>query len=216
MDVSAQAQQIIDQAVLFENARAKLTLEGNYYQSLENYLSSEDNENAPIAPASMGIEDPLLANLLQELAALQAEYFSNAVGDRNPLQAQLELRIKNTKQSIQQTLSGHRLANQMAMDENQRQLNKVNSEASGLPIKERQLLGFERKFNLNNVLYTFLLTRKAEAQIQSASNAPDNELIDKARARDLVAPNRILVILIALTLAIGIPTLTIIFKEFDA
>ena len=213
MDVSAQAQQIIDQAVLLENARAKLTLEGNYYQYLENYLSSEDNENAPIAPASMGIEDPLLANLLQELAALQAEYFSNAVGDRNPLQAQLELRIKNTKQSIQQTLSGHRLANQMAMDENQRQLNKVNSEASGLPIKERQLLGFERKFNLNNVLYTFLLTRRAEAQIQSASNAPDNELIDKARARDLVAPNRILVILIALTLAIGIPTLTIIFKE---
>jgi capsular exopolysaccharide synthesis family protein len=213
MDVSAQAQQIIDQAVLLENARAQLTLEGNYYKYLENYLSSEDNEKAPVAPASMGIEDPLLANLLQELAALQAEYFSNAVGDRNPLQAQLELRIKNTKQSIAQTLSGHRLANTMAMEENQRQLNKVNAEASGLPIKERQLLGFERKFNLNNVLYTFLLTRRAEAQIQSASNAPDNELIDKARARAQVAPNQMLVILIALTLALGIPTMTIIFKE---
>lgn len=213
MDISAQAQQIIDQAMVLENEKARLTLEGNYYSYLEDYLSNEDAEKAPVSPASMGIEDPLLANLMQELAGLQAEYFSNVVGERNPLQAQLELRIRNTKLSIKETLAGIRLANQMASDENDQQINRVNTEASGLPIKERQLLGFERKFNLNNVLYTFLLQRRAEAQIQSASNAPDNEMVDQARARDLVAPNQILVILIALTLAIGLPTLGIILKE---
>lgn len=214
MDISAQAQQIIDQAVVLENEKARLTLERNYFEYLNEYLSREDNDEAPIAPASMGIEDPLLANLMQELAGLQAEYFSNAVKERNPLQAQLELRIRNTKQSIKETLQGIMLASQMAIDENTIQINNLNAQASLLPAKERQLLGIERKFNLNNILYTFLLQRRAEAQIQKASNAPDNELIDPARANSLpVAPNKKAAFLIALSLGLGIPILILFLLD---
>lgn len=213
MDISAQAQQIIDQAVVLENEKARLNLEGNYYDYLEGYLSKEDNDQAPVAPASMGIEDPLLANLMQELAGLQAQYFSSGAGERNPLQGQLETRIRNTKQSIQETLLGINLANQMAIDENTQQINRLNAQASGLPIKERQLLGFERKFNLNNVLYTFLLQRRAEAQIQRASNAPDNQLVDSARSTGPVSPNRMMVFLVACNLAIVIPTLLLFLGD---
>ena len=210
MDVSAQAQQIIDQAVVLENEKARLTLEGNYYAYLEGYLSKESNKEAPIAPASMGIEDPLLANLMQELAGLQAEYFSSGAGERNPLQSQLEMRIRNTKQSIKETLMGIKLANQMALDENAQQINRLNNQASRLPVKERQLLGFERRFNLNNVLYTFLLQSRAEAQIRKASNAPDHELVDPARVTGLISPNRRNVFGISFGLALTIPMLLII------
>ena len=213
MDISAQAEQIITQAVVLENEKARLNLERNYFSYLKDFLSNEDNEKAPVSPASMGIGDPLLANLMQELAGLQAEYFSNSVGERNPMQSQLELRIRNTKQSIDQTLEGLMLANQMALDENNEQINRLNADASGLPIKERKLLGFERKFNLNNVLYTFLMQRRAEAQIQAASNAPDNEMIDPARAMGPVSPIGKLVYIFAFALAIGIPTLLVLLKE---
>ena len=207
MDVSAQAQAIIDQAAALETETARLTLQRNYFLYLEEYLSREDTDEAPMAPASMGIEDPLLANLLQELAGLQAEYYSNLVGDRNPLQGQLELRIRNTKSSIRENLVGIKLANQMALDENRQQINRINAEASGLPVKERQLLGFQREFNLNNELYTFLLQRQAEAQIQSASNAPDNELIDRARSIGPISPNPTNSLAFALALTLLIPTL---------
>ncbi len=213
MDVSAQAQQIIDQAVVLENERARLTLESNYYEYLEEYLSSEANEKVPVAPASMGIEDPLLANLMQELAALQAEYFSSAVGERNPLQSQLELRLTNTKNSIQETLKGITLANQMALNENNSQINNLNRQASNLPVKERQLLGFERKFNLNNVLYTFLLQSRAEAQIKQASNTADNELVDPSRSIGPVSPSRLKVLLIAIALAFALPTLILLLNK---
>ena len=99
MDVSAQAQQIIDQAVILENEKAQLTLESNYYEYLDNYLSKETNEEVPISPSTMDISDPLLSQLMTELAGLQAEYFSSGVGEKNPMQSQLELRISNTKQS---------------------------------------------------------------------------------------------------------------------
>lgn len=213
MDVSVQAEQIVDQALQLENEKARLTLESNYYQYLEDYLSKEGNENAPIAPASMGISDLQLTGLMQELLAAQAEYFGSGVGDRNPLQGQLEIRMKNTKKNIRETLTGIMLANQMALDENERQINNVNKEASRLPVKERQLLGFERKFNLNNVMYTFLLQERAEAQIQRASNTSDHELVDQARSMGLVSPNRTVIYLFAFAFAFGLPTIIILFKD---
>lgn len=210
MDVSAQAQQIIDQAVVLENEKARLNLAKEYYSYLDRYLSSEANEQAPVSPSSMGIEDAMLTTQMQELSGLQAEYFGGGVGDRNPMQGQLELRIKNAKQSIKETLTSIRLGNEMAISENEEQITRLNADASSLPDKERQLLGFERRFNLNNVLYTYLLQARADAQIQSASNTPDNELLDPARSSNIVAPLMAIVFLFAFALAIGLPTIIIL------
>lgn len=213
MDVSAQAQQIINQAVILENEKARLNLEKNYFEYLDEYLENDKNDAVPIAPTSMGIIDPMLTNLMQNLAAFQAEYFSSGAGDLNPMRAQLELRIRNTKQSIKENLSSLSQANQMAISENQNQINRLNSKASSLPEKERRLLGFERKFNLNNVLYTYLLQERADAQIQSASSTPDNMLVDPARSMGRVSPYWRNVYLLAFALAIGLPVLFIVLRN---
>jgi capsular exopolysaccharide synthesis family protein len=210
MDVSAQTQQIINQAVVLENEQAKLNLEKSYYHYLEEYLSEDNIKNNPIAPASMGITDPNLTNLIQEFSSLQAEYFSSGVGERNPMQGQLEMRIRNIKRSIKETLSGIMQANEMAINENKRQIERLNGEASRLPAKEQQLLGFERRFNLNNVMYTFLLERRAEAQIQMASNTADHEIVDPARSVGIVSPVPLTVLAFALSFAIVIPSLILL------
>ncbi len=213
MDVSAQAQQIIDRSAAMDNENARLSLERNYFIYLEEYLSKEDYDQAPMAPATMGITDPLLTNLMQELAGLQAEYFSKVAGERNPLQGQLEMRIRNTQGSIKEVLQSLKLANQMALDKLDTQIRKIQAEAKGLPIKEQRLLGFQRRFNLNNTLYTFLLQRRAESQIQSASNTSDNELVDQARATGPISPIPQMVFIIAFVFALGMPTLVILLKE---
>jgi capsular exopolysaccharide synthesis family protein len=214
MDVSAQTEQIINQALVLENEKASLNLERNYYHYLDDYLADDKIKNNPIAPASMGIADPNLANLIQEFSSLQAEYFSSGVGERNPMQGQLEMRIRNTKRSIKETLSGIMQANQMAIAENERQMNSLNVKASQLPQKEQQLLGFERRFNLNNEMYNFLLQRRAEAQIQKASNVPDHELVDPARPMGIVAPVPLAVLAFALSLAVVIPSILLFIIYF--
>lgn len=214
MDISAQAQQIIDQAVVLENEKAELTIESNYYEYLSDYLSQEATREAPIAPVSMGINDHRLASLIQELTGLQAEYFSSDLGIRNPIQAQLETKIRNTKQALSESLQGIQRVNMMAIEENEAQIRRLNIQASALPIKERQLLGIEREFNLNNVLYTFLLQRRAEAQIQKASNKPDVELVDSAEADMLpIAPKRPVVYLLCIFFGIGIPLSILLLED---
>jgi capsular exopolysaccharide synthesis family protein len=214
MNLSAQGQVIIDQAMKLENDKARLVIESNYYSYLAEYLSKDNVGEVPIAPATMGITDPGLSRLVMDLAEVQGQYYSKSLGDKNPMQAQLAQRLKNTKDALKETLNGVKRANELAMRENRDQIVTVNSKAAALPVTERELLGIERKFKLNDVLYTFLLEKKSEAQIQKASNTPDNEIIDLAMPeKDPVSPKTFLSYLIAIIAGFGLPFVWIMLAD---
>ncbi len=74
----------------------------------------------------------------------------------------------------------------------------------------------ERKFKLSDAIYTYLLEKRAEAQIARASNTPDFEVIDMARDSMVkaISPKRRLNLVLALLLGILLPTVYILLKEF--
>ena len=213
MDLSAQGQSIIGQVTLLENERARLSLEANYYDYLADYLS-KDISDVPIVPITMGITDPGLTRLVEELAELQGQISTKGAGELNPLQRNLEQRIRTTKAALKETLNGLRRANSLARSENQDQINKANAQASALPMTERQLLGIERKFQLNNELYTFLLETRAELEMQKASNRADSEVIDPADERFsvLISPDRTKIYFVGLLAGVGMPLLIILLN----
>jgi tyrosine-protein kinase Etk/Wzc len=214
MDLSAQGQAIINQAVNLENEKARLVIEDNYYNYLAEYLLKDNIGEVPIAPATMGITDPGLTKLVADLADLQGQLYSKSMGEKNPLQSQLAQRIRNTKEALRETLNGVRRSNNLAMSEVTSQIRTVNAQATALPMTERQLLGIERKFKLNDELYTFLLEKRAIAQIQKASNVPDNEIIDASEAdTNPVRPKTTLVYFFAFLIGIGFPFFWIWFID---
>jgi tyrosine-protein kinase Etk/Wzc len=214
MDLSAQGQVIIDQAMSLENQKARLGVEANYYNYLADYLAKDNVGQAPIAPATMGITDPGLTKLVTDLADIQGQFYSKSLGEKNPLQSQLAQRLRNTKEALKETLNGVIRSNNMAMSEITEQIRTVNAQASALPVTERQLLGIERKYKLNDELYTFLLEKRAGAQIQKASNMPDNEVIDPSEADvSPVKPKKLLIYVLALMTGIGIPLLWILIID---
>ncbi len=215
MDLSAQGQVLISQVSDLDNERARLSLEANYYDYLAEYLTKDVSGEAPIVPINMGISDPGLTRLVDELAALQRELSTRGAGEMNPLQRNLEQKYRTTKSALMETLNGLRRANSLARSENQERINKVNSQASTLPVTERQLLGIERQFTLNNELYTFLLETRAEQQMQKASNRADSEVIDPADENfsTLVSPDSTKIFFVGFIAGVGIPLL-IIFLGF--
>lgn len=215
MDLSAQGQAIIAQVTLLENEKARLNLEANYYDYLAEYLAKDVSGEVPIVPITMGITDPSLTRLVEELATHQQQMLNKGVGEMNPLQNLAAQRIKRTKEALMETLNGLRRANSLARSENELQLNKVNKQATALPYTERQLLGIERKFKLNNELYTFLLETRANQQMQKASNVADCEIVDHADEHfsSIVSPNPVLINFAAIMAGSGIPFI-IIFLSF--
>jgi tyrosine-protein kinase Etk/Wzc len=214
MNLSAQGQVIIDQAMSLENQKARLGIEANYYDYLVEYLAKDNVGQVPIAPATMGITDPGLTKLVADLAELQGQFYSKSLGEKNPLQSQLAQKVRNIKESLKEILNGVKRSNNLAMNEISAQIRTVNAQASALPVTERQLLGIERKYKLNDQLYTFLLEKRAGAQIQKASNMPDNEVVDPSEP-DIkpVRPKTALVFLLALLVGIGFPFLWILIAD---
>ena len=215
MDLSAQGQVIIEQVTNLENERARLNLEGNYYDYLADYLAKEGSGEIPIIPITMGITDPGLTRLVEELAMLQGQLSARGAGAMNPLQRNLEQKVRSTKEALRETLNGLRRANTLARSENQEQINKANYSASSLPVTERQLLGIERKFRLNDELYTFLLETRAQLEMQKASNNADSEIIDPADARfsTKISPNPVKLNLIALIAALGFTFMILYLRQ---
>jgi len=214
MDLSAQGQAIIGQVTLLENERARLDLEANYYDYLADYLNKDVSGEIPIVPITMGITDPGLTRLVEELAGLQQQMSTRGAGEMNPLQRNLEQRVQSTKAALRETLNGLRRANSLARSENQEQINKANAQASALPVTERQLLGIERKFRLNDELYTFLLETRAEQEMQKASNRADSEVIDPADERfsSIVSPSPPKIYFLALFAGVGLPFIVIFLR----
>jgi tyrosine-protein kinase Etk/Wzc len=214
MNLSSQGQAIIDQAMKLENEKSSLTMEANYYDYLAEYLDKDIVGEVPIAPATMGIVDPGLARLVTELADQQGQLYSKGMGAKNPMQNQLAQRVQSIKEALKETLKGMKGANELALKENEAQINAVNSKASALPRTERELLGIERKYKLNDELYTFLLEKRAIAQMQKASNTADNEIIDYPEyENEPVRPNKAIIYLFAFFTGIGFPFLWIFFAD---
>lgn len=211
MDLSAQGQAIIGQVTLLENERARLRLEANYYDYLAEYLAKDVTREVPIVPITMGITDPGLTGLVTDLAEMQQQLASAGAGERNPMQGLLSQRIRSTKESLIETLNGLRRANSLARSENEEQIQRVNRQASDLPVTERQLLGIERQFRLNDELYTFLLETRANIQMQKASNTPDSEVIEDADVSEsmIVSPSPVKTYFIGLFGGFAIPFLVL-------
>jgi tyrosine-protein kinase Etk/Wzc len=214
MNLSAQGQVIIDQSMSLENQKARLGIEANYYDYLSEYLAKDNVGQVPITPATMGITDPGLTKLVADLAELQGQFYSKSLGEKNPLQSQLAQKVRNIKESLKEILNGVKRSNNLAMNEISDQIRTVNAQATALPVTERQLLGIERKYKLNDQLYTFLLEKRAGAQIQKASNMPDNEIIDTSNADMVpVKPKKQIIYLIALMGGLSFPLFWILIID---
>ena len=76
-----------------------------------------------------------------------------------------------------------------------------------MPETQRELFGIERKFNINDAIYTFLLQKKAEAEIAKASFLADADIISPPNivGGHPVSPKKMLNYILALFLGFGIP-----------
>ncbi len=107
-------------------------------------------------------------------------------------------------------------SNQIALDNLNSRIAKIELEVQKLPGTERQMIDIQRKFTINDQIYTFLLEKRAEAGITRASNTSDHKILDIARPEnaELVKPNTSMNYLIALLSGGGIPLVLILLVNF--
>lgn len=220
MDLSFQAQQIFEQLQLFENQKMELEMQTQYYRYLLDYIEQNQDVESVLAPSAMGVQDPLLNQLILEINQLSVEKSSltniKKGADLMPLQ-RLDAQIRNAKNNIYENASNLVRSAEISMKELNRRIGELTRSINNLPETERELFGIKRKFELNDNLYTYLLERRAEAQIAKASNTPDNQVIDAAMTTNNgrpIKPKSMINYIIALMLGLIIPAGSIALSEY--
>ena len=218
MDLSAQSQAVFSNLKQIESRKAELELSIKYFQNLQDYIQRNiDDINKLVVPSAMGIQDPMLNRLVLELVELSSEKSKILVvaKEKNPAIISIDEQITQTKKQLIENIDNMINNTYVTINEINKQIREYETQIKQLPFTQRQYLGYERKFALNDDLYKFLMQKRAEAQIVMASNSPDNNIIDPARisAVRVVAPRSNSIYLICLFLGCAIPAAFIFLKE---
>lgn len=212
MDISSQVQEIITKTTTFEEQISRLEEQTDYLNFLQQYITEEPVGDNLVSPSTTGIQDAVLSALVNKYIDLQQ---NNAKISRNNNFYDVALK---EMEHIRKAILEHSTNLLKSVDISKNRLNErlaeIEKESMQLPEIERELLTIQRKFDLNNNNYTYLLKKHSEAQILQASNASDIVLLDKARRLGQTDANKSKInFLIALVLGIGIPLGTQIVIE---
>jgi tyrosine-protein kinase Etk/Wzc len=209
LNVSEQASGISTQYMNLQNQLAELVTRKKYYDYVSGYLTNNDNFSNIMLPASMGIQDQLLNTLMSELISAQAQR-ANLIEnkqERNPLVQKLGIQIENAKKTIFENISAAGKTTNISIEEMTKRIQKTESEISRLPITQRKLGNIERKYRLNDAIYNYLLEKRAEAKITTASNLPDDIIIEPAKLVGLgpISPKKKLNYILSLFMGMALP-----------
>jgi tyrosine-protein kinase Etk/Wzc len=181
-DLSAEGTLIQNKLERIENGKSEYELQLQYYNYLSEYLNLKNADRPIISPSLMGITDGVLLKLVNEFSTIQAEQEKLGFNlDSSQLaigfmESQAGETIKALKENIKNGIAGLKLS----IAEADRKILEVDTAINRLPGKEREFIKIQRKFDLNNTVYTYLLEKRAESGIARASNIPDNRVIDYA------------------------------------
>lgn len=218
IDISQEGNAIFKKIEAYESEKALFEVKSKYYNYLRNYIEQAKDFKKVVAPSVMGIEDPLLNSLVVELNELYST--KNAISysstEKNPSIGILESKITSTKEKLLENLSNIINSTNISSTELNKRIEKVDIEIQKLPLTEKQLINIQRKFDLNDNIYTYLLEKRTEAGIAKASNIAENKILDIARPENavLIAPKKNLNYIISLIIGILIPLIIIILKDF--
>jgi len=148
LDVAEQSSGISAQYIQLQNQLAELVTRKRYYDYVATYLANNEDFSNISFPASLGIPDQILTNLITELISAQSQR-ANLIDnkqEKNPLVNKLTIKIDNIKKTIADNISAVRQTLDISIDEMKKRVQKVESQISRMPKTEQQLGGFERKY----------------------------------------------------------------------
>ncbi|MBP5365198.1 MAG: polysaccharide biosynthesis tyrosine autokinase [Bacteroidales bacterium] len=214
---TAKGNTILNELQGYERQIQEQQLFMTYYNYLEEYFSSDSILNGVIAPAVFDTKSPSIAQQLTQIMQLNSEKqaYQDTYGKQsNPASREVMAKLQIARSTLLRSIASHKNMTANNITELQAKEATCKKELMGLPETERIYLGIDRKFTLNNEVYTFLLRKRSESQIQKASNTPDHRVIDPAMtAGRPVAPNYQKNRVFAFALALAIPLLFIILRQ---
>lgn len=198
--------------------KASLSQDKLYLESIEKVLANtlQDSLDSSI-PIIRYIEDPKLSELSDELIEINNR-IKTLLRSRNENSIVVSLKMKEyneVKQKVVAVLNDLKESIKQLIQDTEKELAEVNLKLETLPRKstiEAQIL---RKYDLYEKFYSMLQEKKLEYEIQKAGIVQDFKILSPASLpMDPVSPNRNMIYVYGIVLALTFSLLLIIIRYF--
>jgi tyrosine-protein kinase Etk/Wzc len=155
-----------------------------------------------------------LVAMMLELQAEQVRLAANFT-EKAPLYQENQRKISHTKSLLLENVNSALNNQRELLGALNEQISSIEKEINTLPETERNLLGIQRQFSINENIYMYLLQKRAEAEITKASNFPKNSVLDLARAQMLpVSPKTSQNIILGILIGLVLPLVGLVIKHY--
>ena len=193
----------------------ELDVQMEVLNEIGKYVSKRNSSNSAV-PATLGISDPVLLTLLNQLyqAEFELEKVRQVSGEKNPQVEVFEQAIAKLKPSITASINNLNLNLEASKRKLQGDNTEIITTINRMPEKERALLDISRQQGIKNAIYTFLLQKKEESAIAAASVVPNVRVIERPEMGAVVSPNRQNYYALAIAISLLLAVVYIYLKEF--
>jgi len=218
INLSQKGQAIYTKLEKLQERKNELNLRTKYFNYIKQFLAKQENSGPVISPTIIDIENSVLDNLITKYNEknLQRSTLSYSAKDEVSLIIILDNEIRELKTVLNEKISSSLASNKISLSDINSRLKVVENEIQQLPKDERKLVNIERKYKINNELYTYLLEKRAEAGITKASNVANNKILDIAQVENAIpiSPKRSQNYMIGFVIGLMIPTSIILIIDF--
>lgn len=212
-EIGENSQLYIDQVKDADQRLNVANLQLDVYNQIENYINNPVND-APLTPALGNVDQALVAviNRFQDLLREKSR-LSLSLQPNNEIIQNLDQQINDARQTIKSYVANYRRSAITTKSGLEKTVNQIEGKISQVPGYEREFINIKRQQGVKEGLYSYLLQKREESAVVSASNIIDNKIISPAYIPvSPVRPNRNIVILVFIICGFLLTTFYLFFK----
>ncbi|MFK7781679.1 GumC family protein [Psychroserpens sp.] len=197
---------------------AKINATSNQLQLVEFMTErlNDGSSESDLLPADIGIADNNFAQITKshnDLVSRRDRILKNS-SEKNPTVVKLNDQINALKNNINQSLKNIKSANQITLNNLNREDSRIRGQIYSAPGKERQFRDIKRQQDIKESLYLYLLQKREETAITLGMSTANAKVIDQAYTyNDPVSPKKQMIYLSALLIGLFLPVSYVFAKN---
>ena len=196
----------------------KHLMELNNQLSIARFLQSDIRGAAPgaLLPANVGLDDAATQAQINQFntTMLQRNRLVESSSEENLLVKDLDQQLSALRSTILSSLDNYIKSVNIQISSSQQAQRSSQARVSDIPLQAGQLLSDERQQKVKEALYLYLLQKREENELSQAFTAYNTRVVASPSGSNApVAPNKKMILLIALALGLALPFAYFYLKE---
>jgi tyrosine-protein kinase Etk/Wzc len=178
-DISSQSQFYLDNIQSNDVKLNEVNVQLNVINEIEAFVNSPSHSTTP---ATIGIADPGLVNLVEQLTKLELHKtrLLATTPEENPMFAPIDDQITSTKEAIKSKVSSIKASLLTTRKQLASYSSNFESSIKHIPGQERQYVSYKRQQGIKENLYVYLLQKREEIALSYASTLTDARTVEDA------------------------------------